>query len=108
MKHFIKDICEHLGSCVNERLDQVILEVERNPENYPEHASLDSDYKDARIAFEKKWPEARMELDKLISFVNMRHFILTREAYKQGARDCGELLRRLLFAPNETKGSDRT
>lgn len=108
MNHFITDICEHLTTCVNERVEQVILEVERNPEDYPEHASLDSDYREARPAFEENWPEARMALDQLISLVNMRHFTLVREAYKQGARDCAELISRIMLTPNDAKGSDRS
>lgn len=109
-KHFVVDLCEHLDPCISERVGQVTLEIERNPKTFKEYAEYDAAYKKRYDAFCEKWSDALMETDDMIASLNMCYAAIMNEVYKQGARDCAQLLQRLgiLHAHINIKEGDRS
>lgn len=55
-----------------------------------------SQYRQARVAFEEDFPQARDRLDSLTSLLTMYDFYVATEAYLQGVIDCAELMERFL------------
>lgn len=79
----------------DERVEQVQMEIDRNPEIYPLCHRRRREYCDARHAFEDAHPEIRNELDSVISLYGSYMADVAVEAYKQGAVDLNSFLRML-------------
>lgn len=84
----------------DERVEQIHMEVDHNPETYPLCCRRRRDYREARHAFEDDHPEARNDLDSVLSLYGSYLTDIAVEAYKQGAADLYNLLRQL-----EAKGN---
>ena len=94
-KSFLTDLSQLLNPFLDSRIEQVLLEVERNPGEYPEHAEHYHAYRETRDEFEQDYPSLENRIDELVSTIDIRYSDMMREVYRQGAYDCVELLSRL-------------
>ncbi len=94
-KHFLTPIFILLDklNVWDERVEQVQMEVDRNPDIYPLCHRRYREYREARHAFEDAHPEIRNELDSVISLYGSYMTDIAIEAYKQGAVDLNSFLR---------------
>lgn len=101
-KRFLTHILTLLDSLNvwDERVEQIHMEVDHNPETYPLCCRRRREYREARRAFEDAHPEVRNDLDSVLSLYGSYLTDIAVEAYKQGAADLYSLLRQL-----EAKGN---
>lgn len=104
---FLTDLFELLRPVIDDRVEQIQLEVERNPGLYPEHNLHFNEYRQHREAFEQRHRELAEELDTLITDVDIRYADIGCEIYRQGAHDCAALLLKLFCQEGTTKGEGK-
>lgn len=105
-KHFLMPIFALLDelNVWDERVEQVQMELDRNPEIYSRCNRRRREYRDARHAFEDAHPDVRNELDSIISLYGSYMTEVAVEAYKQGAVDLNSFLRILESRSSTTVG----
>ena len=95
-RKIVEDPLQTLSSSVADRIYQVQDAIAKNPSGYEDYMEAFGQYRQARVAFEEDFPQARDRLDNLTSLLTMYDFHVATEAYLQGVIDCAELMERFL------------
>lgn len=96
-RHFLTPILVLLDemNVWDERVEQIQMEADRNPEKYPRCSRRRREYREARTAFEKAHPDLCNALDSILSLFGSYMTEISVETYKQGGADLYSLLRQL-------------